>query len=111
MLESSETTALDSSRSYTQTVLKHFQISAIENGHKLTKIVLVTHIFGVHFPDAQIFSWRQKNPLIQDWLDYFFVLNDIEEDVTFIDIVSSVASDHSVVYLKLSGAKIKVMEI
>ena len=64
-------------------------------------------IFRVHFPDTQRFSWRQKNPLIQRRLDYFFISNEIQEDLAFIDIVPSVASDHSVVHLKISGAKMK----
>ena len=34
-------------------------------------------------------------------------MNEIREDVVFIDIVPSVASDHSVVHLKIYGAKIK----
>ena len=44
-------------------------------------------IFRVRFPDTQRFSWRQKNPLIQRRLDYFFISNEIQEDVAFIDIV------------------------
>ena len=55
-------------------------------------------IFRVRFPDTQRFSWRQKNPLIQRRLGYFFISNEIQEDVAFIDIVASVASDHSIVH-------------
>ena len=65
-------------------------------------------IFRVRFPDTQRFSWRQKNPLIQHRLDYFFISNEIQEDVAFINIVPSVASDHSVVHLKISGAKTRI---
>ena len=64
-------------------------------------------IFRIRFPDTQRFSWRQKNPLIQRRLNYFFISNKIQEDVAFIDIVPSVASDHSVVHSKISRAKIK----
>ena len=63
-------------------------------------------IFRVRFPDTQRFYWRQKNPLIQRHLDYFFILNEIQEEVAFIDIVQSVASAHSVVHLKILGARI-----
>ena len=45
--------------------------------------------------------------MIQRRLDHFFISNEIQEDVAFIDIVPSVASDHSVIHLKISGAKIK----
>ena len=65
-------------------------------------------IFKVRFPDTQRFSWRQKNPLIQRRLDYFFISNEIQEDAAFINIVPSVASDDSVVHLKISGAKTKI---
>ena len=37
----------------------------------------------------------------------FYISNEIQEDVAFIDIVPSVVSDHSVVHLKISGAKLK----
>ena len=62
---------------------------------------------GFVFLILKRFSWRQKNPLIQRRLDYFFISNEIQEDVAFINIVPSVASDHSVVHLKISGAKIQ----
>ena len=62
-------------------------------------------IFRVRFPETQRFSWRQKNLLIQRRLDYFSISNEIQEDVVFIDIFPSVASDHSVVHLKIYGAK------
>ena len=64
-------------------------------------------IFRVRFPETQRFSCRQKNPLIQRRLDYFFISNEIQEGVVFIDIVPFVASDHSFVHLKIYGAKIK----
>ena len=77
------------------------KISTLWSDHDLCDI------FRVRFPETQRFSWRQKNPLIQRCLDYFFISNEIQEDVVFIDIVPSVASDHSVVHLKIYGAKIK----
>ena len=64
-------------------------------------------IFRVRFPDTQRFSWGQKNPLIKRRLDYFFISNEIQDDVAFIDIVLSVASDQSGVHLKISGSKTK----
>ena len=47
----------------------------------------------------------KKTPLIQHRLDYFLISNELQEDVEHIDILPSVASDHSVVHLKfaLSG--------
>ena len=44
---------------------------------------------------------------IKRHLDCFFIKNEIQEDVAFIGIVPSVASNHFVVHLKISGAKIK----
>ena len=40
-------------------------------------------------------------------MDYCFILNEIQEDVAFINIVPSDASDHSVIHLKVSGTKLK----
>ena len=48
-----------------------------------------------------------KKTLDTTSLGLLFISNEIQEDVAFIDIVPSVASDHSVVHLKISGAKIK----
>ena len=47
----------------------------------------------------------QRTPLIQHRLDYFLISNELQEEVEHIDILPSVASDHSVVHLKfaLSG--------
>ena len=62
-------------------------------------------IFRIRNPDMQRYAWRQKTPLIQHRLDYFLISNELQEDVEHIDILPSVASDHSVVHLKfaLSG--------
>ena len=77
------------------------KISTLLSDHDLCDI------FRVRFPETQRFSWRQKNPLIQNHLDYFSISNEIQEDVLFINIFPSVASDHSVVHLKIYEAKIK----
>ena len=77
------------------------KISTLVSDHDLCDI------FRVRFPDTQRFSWRQKNPLIQHCLVYFFILNEFQEDVAFVDIVLFVTSDHSVVHLKISEAKMK----
>ena len=62
-------------------------------------------IFRIRNPDMQRYTWRQKTPLIQHRLDYLLISNELQEDVEHIDILPSVASDHSVVHLKfaLSG--------
>ena len=70
-------------------------------------IMIYATFLGFVFLILKDFLGDKKNPLIQRRLDYFFISNEIQEDVAFIDIVPSVASDHSVVHFKISGAKIK----
>ena len=47
------------------------------------------------------FTWRQKTPKIQCRLDYWFVSNNLCDNVSNVDIKPSVRSDHSAIYLAL----------
>jgi len=37
-------------------------------------------IWGMRNPDNKRFTWRQKNPIIQRRLDYWFISDVLEED-------------------------------
>ena len=83
----------------------------INSLNKITTLLsdhdLYATFLGFVFLILKDFLGDKRTPLTQRRLDYFFISNEIQEDVAFIDIVPSVASDHSVVHLKISGAKIK----
>ena len=58
-------------------------------------------IFRIRYPDSRRFTWGRKTPFLQRRLDYFLVSDSLQESIETIDIISSVASDHSAIILKL----------
>ena len=58
-------------------------------------------IFRTRNPDSRRFTWRRKTPFLQRRLDYFLVSDSLQESIEMIDIIPSIASDHSAIILKL----------
>ena len=52
-----------------------------------------------------LFEFIQKRPLLLRRQDYIFISNILQEYVTKVDILPSVLSDHSPVFLTLSNEK------
>ena len=61
----------------------------------------LSDIFRIRYPDNRRFTWRRKTPFFQRRLDYFLVSDILQESIEMIDIIPSVASDHSALILKL----------
>ena len=59
-------------------------------------------VWHIRNPDSRRFTYCSKFPFLQCRLDYFFISDSIQEDVNHIDILASINSDHSPVYLKFS---------
>ena len=59
-------------------------------------------VWRIRNPDSRRFTYRSKSPFLQRRLDYLFISDSIQEDVNQIDILVSLNSDHSPVYLKFS---------
>ena len=57
--------------------------------------------FRTRYPDSTPFTWRRKAPFLQRRLDYFLVSDSLQESIEMIDIIPSIASDHSAIILKL----------
>ena len=57
--------------------------------------------FRIRHPDSRRFTWQRKTPFLQRRLDYFLVSDSLQESIETIDIIPSVASDHSAIILKL----------
>ena len=53
-------------------------------------------------PTQKAVYYRQRTPLIQRRLDYFFISNQFQESVVSIDIISAICTDHSALYLKIN---------
>ena len=64
-------------------------------------------IYRVRFPEKHRFTFCQKRPLLLRRLDYIFISNALQEHVDKIDILPSVLSDHSPVFLTLSDPPIR----
>ena len=56
-------------------------------------------IYRIRFPSAKRFSYRQNNSRIRRRLDFFLVSNVLQESIGKADILTSVDSDHSPVYI------------
>ena len=59
-------------------------------------------VWRIRNSDSRRFTYRSKSPFLQRRLDYLFISDSIPEDVNRIDILASLNSDHSPVYLKFS---------
>ena len=59
-------------------------------------------VWRIRNPDSRRFTYRSKSPFLQRRLDYLFISDSIQKDVDQIDILASLNSDHSPVYLKFS---------
>ena len=60
-------------------------------------------IWRIRNPETRRFTWRQKNPLIQRRLDYWLISDACQEDIEKPDIISSINSDHSAVFLHFNN--------
>ena len=58
-------------------------------------------IFRVRFPNTKRFSFRQKTPKLSRRLDHFLISESLQDSVEKIDILASIASDHSPVFLSI----------
>ena len=57
-------------------------------------------IWRIRNPDNKNFTWRQKNPIIQRRLDYWFISDMLQEDVVKSEIVTSIKTDHLAITLE-----------
>ena len=57
-------------------------------------------IWRIRNPDDKNFTWRQKNPIIQRRLDYWFISDMLQEDVVKSEIVTSIKTDHLAITLE-----------
>ena len=76
---------------------------------KLSSLALFKHLakkwdlcdmWRVRNPDCKRFTYRQKIPFLQRHLDYFFISDELPEIVSKVDVLPSLRSDHSPIYMK-----------
>jgi len=64
-------------------------------------------IWRIRNPNVKRFTWRQKTPMIQRRLDFWLVSNAMQEDIDYVDVISSLKSDHSAIVLSINGIEIR----
>jgi len=64
---------------------------------------LVLDIWRIRNPKCERFTRRQKNPFIQRGLDYWLINDSSQDDIEKSDIIPSINSDHSTVFLHLDS--------
>ena len=60
-------------------------------------------IWRVRNPESKRFTWRQKNPFIQRRLDYWLISDACQDDIEKSDIIPSINSDHSAIFLHFNS--------
>ena len=60
-------------------------------------------IWHIRNPSEARFTWRQKTPIIQRWLDYWLVSDCLQIDIDTVDITTAIKSDHSAITLGMNG--------
>lgn len=75
-------------------------VKQIENICLLRDLV---DIWRIRNPEIKRFTWRQKTPLIQRRLDFWFIDNALQEEIDQADIIPSIKLDHSAILLSING--------
>ena len=60
-------------------------------------------IWRIRNPDTKRFTWRQKKLFIQRRLDYWLISDVCQDDIEKSDIISSINSDHSAIFLHFNN--------
>ena len=53
----------------------------------------LTDIWRIRNPDVKRFSWKQKNPAIQRLLDYWLIIDNIQEEIEKVDIIPTFSNN------------------
>ena len=74
-----------------------------DNIDKLLNKYELNDSWRIKNPTTRRFSWRQKTPLIQCRLDFWLISDMLFDEISEIDIIPSVRSDHSAIILNLNN--------
>ena len=57
-------------------------------------------IWRMRNPDYMHFTYHKKTPFLQRCLDYFSISDELQESISKVDVLPSLRSDHSPIYMK-----------
>ena len=60
-------------------------------------------IWRVRNPTKKLFTWRQRNPLIQRRLDFWLISDSLQDDINKADIKTAIKRDHSAITLDIDS--------
>ena len=81
------------------------KLSSIGAVTSLPDTLDLVDIWNTRNPEVRQFTFRQPNPLIQRRLDHLFISNFLQENVEVIDVIPTVNTDHSAIFMKISPVK------
>ena len=76
---------------------------SIKNIYDLCLDFDLVDIWRIRNPEIKRFTWRQKSPLIQRRLDYWLISDVCQEDIEKSDIIPSINSDHSAIFIHFNN--------
>ena len=79
------------------------KLSSISELTKIIEVYDLSDIFRVRFPNKKRFSFRQPNPRRLRRLDYFLISNSLQDRVQKSEILTSLSSDYSPVFLSFDS--------
>ena len=78
---------------------KPFKKDSVKHIQDLCLDFDLVDIWRIRNPESKRFTWRQRNPFIQRRLDYWLVSGACQDDFERCDIIPSINSDRSAIYL------------
>ena len=60
-------------------------------------------IWRIRNPDRKLFSWKQKNPLVQRRLDFWLISDVCQDDVEETNIKTAIRTDHSAITISFNS--------
>ena len=82
---------------------KPFKKDSVKQIQHLSLDFDLVDIWRVRNPESKRFTWRQKNPFIQRRLDYWLISDACQDDIEKSDIIPSINSDHSAIFLHFNS--------
>ena len=79
--------------------------NSINEMHEIKENFDLIDIWRVKNPEKVRYTWRRKRPLIQSRLDRFYISDTMQYNISQVDILPGILSDHSAIILSIKPTK------
>jgi exonuclease III len=79
--------------------------NSINEIHEIKEKFDLIDIWRVKNPEKVRYTWRRKRPLIQSRLDRFYISDTMQYNISQVDILPGILSDHSAIILSIKPTK------